>query len=346
MKKALLVIHFFGYLLNVQAQTLYATTYNGGKDDGGTIIKFETASNSLTVLKSFETHAAKPYYTSFVQASNGKLYGMTAHGGDSRPQGANNDYGVIFSYDPSTSTYTILKNFDGTNGKYPRGSLMKASNGKLYGMTQYGGSKDGGVIFSFDPSTSAYTKLKDFDDPNAAPYGSLIQASDGKLYGMTLGFIFSFDPSTSIYIKLKDLDGSTHGSLLQASDGKLYGMTNSNVSSGFGGIFSFDPSTSTYAKLKDFDGSDGAFPYGSLIQRSDGKLYGMTSGGGSSGPGVNGSGVIFSFDPSTSTYTKLKDFDGSDGRSPYGSLLQASDGKLYAMTYRGGSSDDGIIFFV
>ena len=43
-----------------------------------------------------------------------------------------------------------------------------------------------GVIFSFDPSSSTYTKLKDFDDVNGGdPYGSLMQASDGKLYGMT-----------------------------------------------------------------------------------------------------------------------------------------------------------------
>jgi len=345
MKKNLLSFLFFSAsIFSIQAQTLYATTYNGGKDDGGTLIKFEPAANSLTVLKSFETHAAKPYYTSLIQASDGKLYGMTAQGGDSRPQGANDDYGVIFSFDPSTSNYTMLKKFDGTNGKYPRGSLIQASNGKLYGMTQYGGSNNGGVIFSFDPFTSTFTKLKDFDDPNDAPFGNLIQASDGKLYGMTLGFIFSFDPSTSIYTKLKDLDGFTNGSLVQASDGKLYGMTNSGTNNTYGGIFSFDPSNSTYTKLKDFDGSDGAFPFGSLIQGSDGKLYGMTSGGGVSGSGVNGYGVIFSLDPFTSTYTKLKDFDGTDGRSPYGSLVQANDGKLYAMTYRGGNTDDGVVF--
>ena len=53
-------------------------------------------------------------------------------------------------------------------------------------MTVQGGTNDGGVIFSFDPSSFTYTTLKDFDGTNGAnPYGSLIQASDGKLYGMT-----------------------------------------------------------------------------------------------------------------------------------------------------------------
>src|SRR5688500_17073739 len=140
-----------------------------------------------------------------MQASDGKLYGMTLQGGII-------GYGVIFSFDPSSSTYTKLKDFDNINDGYPYGSLMLASDGKLYGMTYQGGSS-AGVIFSFDPSSSTYTKLKDFDYTNGSrPNGSLIQASNGKLYCITnsggiigYGVIFSFDPSSSTYTKLKDI---------------------------------------------------------------------------------------------------------------------------------------------
>src|SRR5438477_486950 len=96
-------------------------------------------------------------------------------------------------------------------------------------------------------------------------------------------------------------------------------------------------------KLKDFDGIDGGQPFGSLMQASDGKLYGMTSNGGSNSFG-DGGGVIFSFDPLSSTYTKLKDFNVVDGSHPTGSSVQASDGKLYGMTIGGGSNALGFIF--
>jgi len=41
-------------------------------------------------------------------------------------------------------------------GQYPLGSLMPASNGLLYGMTNQGGANNLGVIFSFDPANPTY----------------------------------------------------------------------------------------------------------------------------------------------------------------------------------------------
>ena len=342
MKKLLLsIIYFLACIFSIQAQTLYGTTSNGGTDGGGTINKFIPATNNLIVAHSLESLAVNPYYTNFIQASNGKLYGMTAIGGSS-------GVGVIFSFDPSSASYTKVKDFNIVDGASPEGSLMQASDGKLYGMTGCGGSSGVGVIFSFDPSSSTYTKLKDFDNTNGGhPFGSLMQAIDGKLYGMThnggsiddAGVIFSFDPSTSIYTKLKDLDNTNgahpYGSLIQAGDGKLYGMTYAGGSRDSGTIFSFEPSTSTYTKLKDFDNTDGGNPYGSLMQASDGKLYGMTTSG-----GKIGYGDIFSFDPSTSIYTKLNDYGA------YGKLIQISDGKLYGMTLGGRKQRYGCYFFL
>ena len=320
-------------------------TSSGGSSSNGVIFSFDPATSTYVNLKDFDfTNGANPY-GSLVQAANGKLYSMTNHGGS-------NFRGVIFSFDPGTSTYVNLKEFDFTNGGNPQGSLIQASNGKLYSMTYGGGSSSFGVIFSFDPVTSTYAKLRDFGTNSTGSniQGGIVKSTAGELYGMTnsggssgFGVIFSFDPASSAYTKLIDFNNTNgrfpYGSLVQASNSKLYGMTRNGGNSDFGVIFSFDPATSTYVKLKDFDFTNGAYPYGSLVQASDGKLYGMTSSGGSSS-----NGVIFSFDPATATYVKLMDFDNSTGRIPYGSLVQASDGKLYGMTNSGGSSSNGVIF--
>lgn len=83
---------------------------------------------------------------------------MTSRGG------ASGDFGVLFQFDPVTSNYTKKLDFEGTaNGGHPYGSLMQASDGKLYGMTNVGGVNGYGVLFQFDPATSTYTKKLDFD---------------------------------------------------------------------------------------------------------------------------------------------------------------------------------------
>ena len=89
--------------------------------------------------------------------------------------------------------------------------------------------------------------------------------------------------------------------------------------------------------LSDFDSPNGANPFGSLMQASDGMLYGVTNRGGSSN-----NGVIFSFDPSSSTYTKLIDYDGANGANPwYGSAFIEVQGCISPTTYYRDADSDG-----
>ncbi len=345
MKKILLsVTLFLAALFSLKSQSLFGPTYVGGEKGGGAIVKFNPATNALSVQQSFQRPGANPYYTSLTLATDGKFYGMTFNGGA-------NDAGIIFSFDPATADYSILYDFDGSNGARPSGSLIQAKDGKLYGMTTFGGWTGDGVIFSFDPSSLTYTKLFDFDNDNGArPSGSLLQTDDGKMYGMTaeggvegLGVIFSFDPVSLNVTKLNDFDmvngAIPLASLIAGGDGLLYGMCANGGGAQAGVIFAFNPNKLTFAKLKDFDFGSGAYPYGNLLKGADGKFYGMTYKGGD-----NNSGVLFSFDNTSNTYTKLNDFDGTNGADPFGSLVQTADGKIYGMTSDGGSLNAGVIF--
>ncbi len=344
---AILIIGCQLSTINCYAQPqLLGMTQAGGQDDLGLIFKTDSAANSLTVQQSFlvSNQGANPMYTNLIQATDGMLYGMTNQGGA-------NNIGLIFQYNPATNIYIKKIDLNAADGSNPRGSLMQATDGMLYGMTSQGGVNAAGVIFQYNPATNIYIKKLDFDATNGGnPSGSLMQATDGMLYGMTSfggtdGVIFQYDPATNIYIKKIDLNGADgsdpRGSLMQASDGMLYGMTRGGGANYYGVIFQYDPATNIYTKKIDLDYSIGAIPEGSLMQATDGMLYGMTQAGGGGGMGM---GVLFQYDPAANTYTQKIDLDYPIGTSPHGSLIQATDGKLYGTTGYGGVPGDGVIF--
>jgi uncharacterized repeat protein (TIGR03803 family) len=85
---------------------------------------------------------------------------------------------------------TTLHAFDYTDdGGYPAGSLVQASNGNFYGITQGGGANTVGTVFEITAG-GALTTLHSFcSQPNCAdgagPLDALMQASDGNFYGTT-----------------------------------------------------------------------------------------------------------------------------------------------------------------
>ena len=131
-----------------------------------------------------------------------------------------------------------------------------------------------------------------------------------------------------------------YGSLLKASDGQIYGIAYEGGSLHGGAIYKLDPDDHSYQVVYNFDYFiTGGLSYGSLIEASNGLFYGMANGG------AQFDGVIFAFDPATTSYTLLHNFDDIIyGKSPYGKLLQASNGKLYGMTREGGTNGDGVLF--
>lgn len=334
-----------GGLIQAKDGNLYGVTLHGGSKGAGTVLK-ATTSGTETVLHNFDsTRDAAGPYGPVVQASDGNFYGTT-YGGGSYGQGA------VFKITPN-GTETVLHSFGGTgDGTLPIGSLVQASDGNFYGTTYGGGTYGLGTVFKIT-ATGTESVLWSFGNSSdgANPEGELIQASDGNLYGLTafggiggLGTAFKITMAGSETV-LWSFGGAGDGfcpvgRLLQASDGNLYGLTTGGGVNGTGAAFKLT-TAGAETVLWSFGGTgDGKLPYGSLIQASDGNLYGLTSSG-----GANNSGTAFKL-TTAGAESVLWSFGGAgDGATPtYASLIQGSDGNLYGLTSGGGSNHSGTLF--
>jgi len=132
-------------------------------------------------------------------------------------------------------------------------------------------------------------------------------------------------------------DGSTpYYPLIQASDGNFYGVAYSGGTSNAGVIFKIT-SNGTYTVLYNLNGTtDGTGPAYSLVQATDGKLYGVTA---YAPNGYHITGTIFSITTS-GTFTTLYTFtNGTDGGYPLTPMLQHTNGLLYGTTDVGGGGN-------
>ncbi|MCK5630203.1 MAG: hypothetical protein KAI26_06280, partial [Nanoarchaeota archaeon] len=181
--------------LILDSGTLYGMTYAGGDSDSGTIFSMSSDGSSFSLLHEFAggVNDGKRPYGGLILDS-GKLYGMTANGGDS-------NFGTVFSIGTDGAGFSLLHEFTGgvNDGKLPYDSLILDS-GKLYGMTYSGGDSDYGTVFSIGTDGAGFSLLHEFTggvNGGMYPRGSLILDS-GTFYGMTsaggdsnLGTLFS-----------------------------------------------------------------------------------------------------------------------------------------------------------
>jgi uncharacterized repeat protein (TIGR03803 family) len=118
----------------------------------------------------------------------------------------------------------------------------------------------------------------------------------------------------------------------------LYGSTYNDPTNGYYGTLFQLKTDGTFTKLYDFNGTDGAAPLAALVAGPDGALYGSTSKGGSNfgGSAFSGYGTLFKLQ-TNGTFTKLHDFNGTDGASPTAALVVGPDGALYGTTQYGGT---------
>ena len=136
-----------------------------------------------------------------------------------------------------------------------------------------------------------------------------------------------------------------HTALIQATDGNLYGVTSYGGANGSGAVFRISPSgtlDAVYSFCSLASCADGENPYTSLIQGSNGDLYGTTYSGGASN-----NGTLFKITTS-GTLTTLYNFCSlascADGSGPEGQLAVDGAGNIYGTAYSGGASNFGTVF--
>jgi uncharacterized repeat protein (TIGR03803 family) len=333
----------------------YGTANEGGSRKClygcGTVFKI-TPGGKLILLHTFCslsgcTDGAYPY-AGLVQAANGNLYGTASEGGAK-------GYGTVFKITPSgefTTLYIFCSLPGCADGAYPLAGLVQAANGDLYGTT-------GGTVFKITPSGMLST-LHNFCSPSSCPgVSGLVQDTNGDLYGTTQGdevdkdgTVFRITPSgrlTTLY-SFCTQSGCTDGAspdaaLAQGAKGELYGTTDAGGAGNDGTVFKITAS-GTLTTLYTFCSEGGCPPYigiySTLVQATDGNLYGTDFAG-----GPDGFGTIFKITPNgtlTTIYNFCSQNACSDGDAPLAGLIQATDGNLYGTTDVGGAHNLGTVF--
>jgi uncharacterized repeat protein (TIGR03803 family) len=140
-------------LIGDKSRDIYGTTAFGGTNGTGTVweLVYSKSSNSYSekILYSFgaiSSGDANYPYGGLVMDGAGTLYGTTEQGGSTQNSGA------VFKLTKSGSSWTesIVHNFSGgsSDGQDPSGNLLLGSDGNLYGMAQFGGSSNDGIVYS------------------------------------------------------------------------------------------------------------------------------------------------------------------------------------------------------
>ena len=200
-----------------------------------------------------------------------------------------------------------------------------------------------------------FKSLHSFDNTDGAnpEYVSLVQGFEGNLYGTTnagangYGTIFKITQSgtfKTVY-DFCSLPPCTDGAspwagLVQFTDGNFYGTASGGGSANYGTVFKITPS-GTLTTLYNFCTQpfcpDGAYPESALLLAANGDFYGTTTGGGAN----PGNGTIFKITPSgtlTTLYKFCANPNCADGSTPYGPLVQGSNGNFYGTTFYGGDN--------
>lgn len=259
----------------------YGTTY-GGANGYGTVFEVSPA-GSLTTLHVFNYNdGASP--SGVIQGVDGRFYGTTSYGGNLNCVVSDllSGCGVVFSVD-SAGNFSLLHEFNSTDGATPYAGLLQASDGHFYGTTAIGGDPtcQCGTVFRISSRGSLHT-IYEFREMNDGgfPLAPMIQATDGAVYGTTTGNgVLECTPTNSC------------GSIFRIAPGGKF--------------------TTLYSFCLQSGCPDGLWPHAGLLQSTSGLMYGTTSEGG----GPCSCGTVFTLNMNLQPFVTFVNRAGKVGAS-------------------------------
>jgi uncharacterized repeat protein (TIGR03803 family) len=271
----------------------YGTCQSGNSTNLGAIYRL-TPSGVFTDLHDFTDVTGDAYPEQPpIQASDGNFYGTTG-----TPELSH--CGTVYQL-TAAGAYKTLHAFSG--GDCHSSTLFQASDGNLYGTLSscsIAGTNEGCV---YKISTGGvFKEIYGFTSTPGGqnPCTGVIQGKDGKLYGATnqggangTGNIYKLTTAGGGHTDLHDFNNATDAScvnnanantvllnLLQVTDGNFYGVNPAYGPNGNGSIYKLTSANVFSAFLFPNPPVEGAIPAGTLIQNTNGLVYGTTPSGG------------------------------------------------------------------
>ncbi len=286
-----------------------------------------------------------------VRDAGGWIWGTAGAGG-------NYGLGLIYKMRPDGSEWQEVVSFNGIAGKplgtYPRGGVMMAADGALWGTTLQGGAKNQGTLYRYDPHTEELVTMVEFHDVGS-PFVVPALAPDGQLWGTTAGCVYRLNPVTHELATVFKFTGRTgahpgeraQGELVADGLGFLWGVTEAGGADNCGVLYKINLASGESTTVVQFTGKDGASigdgPIAGLTLASDGFLWGTTKSGGAADRGT-----VFKVNVSSGVFAAVAEFrgraDDDPGAGPETMLAADDAGHFWGTTCGGGASGHGTVF--
>lgn len=327
-----------GALLQASDGKLWGATSEGGEGNDGIIfrIALDGTYESVTGVPLWQ---GRNFVGDLVQTEDGTLWAVTTYGGDYDAGsilavGLDGAISLVYSFNPAGW------------GGHPNGGLLKASDGKLYGVIPEDTElRLPGAVYRLDPATRGWTIVATL--PSDCVYydgGRLVEGSDGAFYGVRRGqggCIFRVTPRGTAKVIHKYSKGNRFPQdIVAASDGNLYitfdeWLSRNRDCSGVARMTLSGKSTT----INIFPCPNGqAYPQAGIMQDSHGMLRGSLSHLNDAGNAYVVTTWKMALDGTSFSETRVRPRSGQYMQG----LTEASDGNFYT-TAAGGKYGEGTI---